>query len=124
MVDSTGLGDPIISDLRTLGLTIHEYQFTANSKRQLIDNLIIAIEQQEVSFPEIQELINELELFEYQSTANGVKYGAPSGYHDDCIISLGLAYQLVSRGTMSFIIEIPPLEEGYFDIGGSETFWD
>jgi len=51
-----------------------------------------------VSFPEIQELINELSIYEYEKTmAGNVKYSAPSGYHDDCVISLALAVWWITQ---------------------------
>jgi len=37
-------------------------------------------------------IVNELEVFEYQYTASGVKYSAPSGFHDDCVMALALAW--------------------------------
>ncbi|MCR4398946.1 MAG: hypothetical protein NUV93_08290, partial [Firmicutes bacterium] len=40
----------------------------------------------------VHDLLNELEAFEYEiSRAGNVKYGAPEGQHDDCVISLALA---------------------------------
>ena len=44
-----------------------------------------------ILFPKINELIEELESFSYEITPNGFKYTAPDGYHDDCVIALGLA---------------------------------
>ncbi len=90
-VDSTGLGDPIASDLSDAGCNIRPYIFTALSKSQLIESLMLNIEKEEISFPELPELIEELESFEYQTTATGVKYSAPSGMHDDAVIALALA---------------------------------
>jgi len=51
-----------------------------------------AIHTKSISYPE-GVIVNELEVFEYQFTANGVKYSAPSGFHDDCVMALALAYQ-------------------------------
>jgi hypothetical protein len=51
-----------------------------------------------VSLPEIPELINELSIFKYEVTrAGNVTYAAPSGYPDDCVISLALAVQGVTH---------------------------
>ena len=45
-----------------------------------------------ISYPDIPELINELRLYGYTTTQGGtVRYGAPEGYHDDCVIALALA---------------------------------
>src|SRR5690606_2173367 len=89
--------DSIFSDLQDAGLTVEPFNFTSKSKVNLIDNLIIATEQGEISFPNIPELINELELFEYDLTSLSVKYSAPAGFHDDLVIALALAYQMASH---------------------------
>ena len=42
--------------------------------------------------PLIPKLINELKLYGYKTTRSGnVQYGAPEGYHDDCVVALALA---------------------------------
>lgn len=97
--DSTGVGDPTFEDLRNYGLNIEGYKFTNESKKQLIEGLSIAIEQAKISFPDIPVLINELRIFGFEISKQGlVRYNAPAGYHDDCVISLALAtYGAVSK---------------------------
>ena len=90
-IDSTGVGDAIYDDLKRMGLQIVPYRITAESKKRLIENLMLAIEMEEVTFPDIPELVRELYNFEYTITASGVKYSAPAGQHDDCVIALALA---------------------------------
>lgn len=90
-IDSTGVGDPIVEDLEALGLNVEGFKFNATSKRQLIERLIVAIEQRLILFPRIEELVTELEAFSYEISNNGIKYGAPDGFHDDCVIALALA---------------------------------
>ncbi len=98
VMDCTGVGDPLLEQAKRRGLQVEGYQFTNTTKQNLIDNLIVAIEQEEISFPEIKPLINELELFEYEMTkAGNIKYSAPEGYHDDCVISLALAVYGLKR---------------------------
>jgi len=93
IVDSTGVGDPLLEALERRGLDVEGVVLTNTSKKQLIENLSLGIEQQEISFPEIPVLLNELEIFEYQIThAGNVIYSAPEGYHDDCVLALALAY--------------------------------
>lgn len=92
IVDSTGVGDPIYEDLVRMGLNVQGYTITGASKKALIDNLVLRIEQRQITFPEIPELINELEIYEYELTrAGNLRFNAPSGYHDDCVIALALA---------------------------------
>ncbi len=98
VIDSTGIGDPVIEDLQNSGLSLWYkddkpgFKFTNDTKNQLVRNLAIAIEQRRITFPREQILIDELEAFEYQITDGGrITYGAPDGKHDDSVISLALA---------------------------------
>lgn len=92
LIDSTGVGEPIFEDLRRQGLKILGYHLTNASKQQLIEALAMKIEQGQIVYPPIPELINELEAYEYEITrAGNVRYSAPEGQHDDCVISLALA---------------------------------
>lgn len=98
VIDSTGVGDSIFDDLRAAGMTVEGYKFTNSSKTQLIENLSVAIENQEIFYPNNDTLIAELELYEYNVTQSGnVTYGAPDGFHDDTVIALGLINHLLKN---------------------------
>jgi hypothetical protein len=90
MIDSTGVGDAITEDLQVHFSHMTGFKYTSSSKQQLMENLASAIHKKEIAFPDgiIKE---ELDVFEYQFTSNGVKYNAPSGFHDDCVNALALA---------------------------------
>jgi hypothetical protein len=94
-VDTTGAGEPVFEALSRAGVYAREYPFTAKSKAALVDNLSILFEKKRLKLPTVQlcpELVDELEAFEYSVTEQGhVRTGAPSGYHDDCVIGLALA---------------------------------
>ena len=89
MIDSTGVGDAIVEDLQKSFNSMYGFKFTSSSKQQLMESLATAIQQGEISYPDglIKE---ELEIFEYLYTPTGVRYTAPQGYHDDCVMSLAL----------------------------------
>jgi hypothetical protein len=94
VMDSTGIGDPIVQTIQSAGIHVIPYQISGSkAKQQLIDKLRVNIENERVSFPGIPILVKELEVYEYEvsDTTGAVKYSAPSGYHDDCVISLALA---------------------------------
>ncbi|MFY7937719.1 MAG: terminase large subunit domain-containing protein [Flavobacterium sp.] len=95
LIDSTGVGDPIYEDLQREGMNIQGLKFTQVSKQQLMTGLQTAIQTQRIGFP-LGTIVNELEVFEYQYTATGVKYSAPSGFHDDAVMALALAYNNLS----------------------------
>jgi Terminase large subunit, T4likevirus-type, N-terminal/Terminase RNaseH-like domain len=92
VVDSTGVGDPILEDLLREGVNIEGLKFTSQSKQQLMEGLASAIQQGRIEFPE-GVIVDELDVFEYQFTAHGVRYSAPSGFHDDTVMALALAWQ-------------------------------
>lgn len=98
LMDSTGVGDPIFEDLQREGVNVQGYKFTSTSKQQLMEGLSSAIQQRKITFPE-GHITNELEVFEYQYTSFGVKYSAPQGFHDDCVMSLGLAWHHYTRNS-------------------------
>lgn len=93
VIDSTGIGDPIVETLRGAGLMLEPYKIGTNiAKKQLIDNLRVHIEQGRISYPPLPVLIDELERYQSHQTASGViQYSAPEGKHDDAVISLALA---------------------------------
>jgi hypothetical protein len=91
LMDSTGVGDPIFEDLQREGVNVQGFKFTSTSKQQLMEGLSSAIQQRKITFPE-GHITQELEIFEYQYTSFGVKYSAPPGFHDDCVMALGLAW--------------------------------
>jgi hypothetical protein len=98
LIDSTGVGDPIFEDLQREGLAINGFKFSSTSKQQLMEGLSSAIQQRKITYPE-GNIVNELEVFEYQYTATGVRYSAPPGFHDDCVMSLALAWHHYTRNS-------------------------
>lgn len=93
IMDSTGLGDPIVETIQRAGLKVVPYKIGgAAAKQQLIDKLRVNIENGRISFPNIPILRRELENYEYKVTDTMIiKFSAPSGQHDDTVISLALA---------------------------------
>jgi len=93
IIDATGIGDPIYDDLNRLGLNIVPYKISGTSKRPLIENLSLNIQDGLIKYPDIPELINELNIYAYKqsSTTGHTAYSAPEGYHDDIVIALALA---------------------------------
>ena len=91
LIDSTGVGDPIVEELqRTPGARFEGYKFSAQSKQQLMEGLAAAIQQRLIRFPD-GPLRSELECFGYEYTKTGVRYSAPEGMHDDGVCALALA---------------------------------
>ena len=92
VMDSTGVGEPIYDDFRREGLEVSPYRFTEESKRRLIENLIVEMEGGRVKIADDPVLIGELEAFRYVMNRSGrLSYEGPSAGHDDCVIALALA---------------------------------
>lgn len=90
IIDSTGVGDPIVEELQRKRNNTEGLKFTSISKQQLMEGLALSIQNREITFPE-GPIVDELEQFEFEYTRTGVRYTAPSGVHDDCVMALALA---------------------------------
>lgn len=92
-VDSTGVGDPVYDELKGMGCAVEGVKIGHEAKTQLVQGLMVAVEQRTVRWPESWSVLtDEMKRYEYEYTPGGVlRYNAPSGYHDDCVIALALA---------------------------------
>jgi len=90
VMDITGVGKVVYDNLINQGvLNLMGFTFTAQSKPQLIKELILALEKDKLKFNEITA--NELSTFEYKLMKGGhVTYNAINGCHDDTVVSLAL----------------------------------
>ena len=97
LVDSTGVGDPVVDLLQKRVPGVFEgYHFTSQSKQKLMEGLAVAIQRRNITYPD-GVIVQELEQFEFVATRTGVRYSAPEGYHDDCVCALALAVQNKSQ---------------------------
>jgi hypothetical protein len=99
LVDSTGVGDPILERLQRESSTFDGYKFTSQSKQRLMEGLAVAIQSNAIGYTD-GLIKKELDTFEYQITRTGVTYSAPTGLHDDCVVALALAWQQYSSSNM------------------------
>jgi len=104
LIDSTGVGDPIVEDLIMEGSNFEGFKFSSTSKQALMMGLRAAIQQNRVRFFD-EALKSELESFTYEySPGGGVKYTAPDGMHDDGVMALALAVEKMRRGSNDGVI--------------------
>lgn len=103
LADGNSIGDPIAemldAQIRKLmpraayRPTVERFTFSSESKQQLIDRLNVGLAARALQFPAHKALLNELRCFEYAPGGPGtLKMAAQSGGHDDCVISLALAF--------------------------------
>jgi len=90
-IDSTGVGDPIVEQLQREHPRVKGFKFTSQSKQQLIEGLVMAVQGGNIGFPD-GAIADEMRNFEFNYSRTGVKYEAPQGLHDDCVCSLALAW--------------------------------
>jgi len=102
-LDATGLGDPISDDLQSEGVPVEPFRFTQESKRELVDKLRMYINQKTIRILNIEDSLFEFDNFSYKIGFTGkITYSAPSGYHDDIVMSHGLS-------VLSLLPVIPPV---------------
>ncbi len=105
VMDATGIGDPIYDDLARVWPRIEAVKLTSQTKIQLIQRLVVAVEQRQVSWMKAWEVLtDEMKRYEYAINPSGtITYSAPSGFHDDCVVALALANsaRLLFRPTAS-----------------------
>jgi hypothetical protein len=103
LVDSTGVGDPIVERLQKFRpSSISGYLFSSSSKQRLMEGLVVAIQSHAIAIPD-GPIRAELENFEYEYTRTGVRYTAPVGFHDDCVMALALAVEQYRRISPSLL---------------------
>jgi len=103
VVERNSIGEPLIEALARAGLPITPFQTTHSSKAAIIDALALAFERKDIQILPDPVLVNELQSYEMERLPSGMlRYSAPEGMHDDCVMSLALAW--------SEIVTPPPFQ--------------
>jgi len=73
---------------------IDPFVTTNNSKKEIVESLIVANQNKEVTFANVDWLDKELEMFtyDYNPKSRVIKYSAPSGFHDDGVMATCLSF--------------------------------
>lgn len=97
-IESNNQGQPIIDNIKLKYKSIEGFNTSASSKADIINNLIWHFSNKAIKIINNEFLINELSAFEMQIGDGGkVKFGAPSGFHDDCVMSLAIALECYNK---------------------------
>ena len=91
IIDSTGVGDPIVESLQRMRNNFEGFKFTSTSKQQIMEGLAAGLQQGRTSVIEGVHR-NELESYEFEYTRTGVKYTCPAGLHDDTVCAHAIAF--------------------------------
>lgn len=93
LLDATS-HDQMLEELKRDRVKASGFKFTNESKNELINGLVIALEQGQVKIPNNAALIDEMKYYRYELTAAGnVRLGADAKHHDDLVTALALAVQ-------------------------------
>ena len=116
-VDASGAGTAVIELMRGNGLNVKEFKFTSESKARIVTDLAIGFEQRKLVLPSSGRTLDEsravhdleAELFNFAPTvlrSGTIRYEAGSGYHDDLVMALCLAYSTASRVPSKLFIPV------------------
>jgi phage terminase large subunit-like protein len=93
VAETNSIGIPMIEQLQRLGLPIVPFTTTNASKQIAIDSLALAFERGQLRIIPDPVLMAELEAFTMEKLPSGMlRYSAPSGGHDDTVMSLAFAW--------------------------------
>jgi hypothetical protein len=93
LAEQNNMGGPVIEQLQRGGLPVAPFTTTNASKAAIIEALALAFERGEIKIPNDPVLTAELQQFSAQPLPSGLtRYAAPEGMHDDCVISLAIAW--------------------------------
>jgi len=107
VLDATGVGDPIADDFLQEGIAVIPVKLTNESKREIIEKLILWIEQERLAMLNLEETLIEFTSFTYDISSSGkIRYNAPPGLHDDIVIAHALAVKELF-GTKKFTTKEP-----------------
>jgi RNA-binding protein YhbY len=93
LIESNGAQDAIYEQIRDKvnynKSKVKPFVTTSKSKQAIVENLIVAFENKEIGIIGKDWQISELETFtyEYNLKTRTIKYSAPSGLHDDYVMS-------------------------------------
>jgi len=92
-VDKTGLGDPIVEDMKVGGIpNVEGVTFTEPKKEEMASLLKQAMVDGRFKLPYNRNVINELNVETFELTKSGkIKFAHPEGTHDDKFWAVALA---------------------------------
>ncbi len=92
VVDSTGIGRPIVEHCRELKLPIEEMNFASTRPAEILANLKILLEKKKIVLPDNLELLSHLNcITAKRNRIGGYLFDHSSGTHDDLAYALSLA---------------------------------
>ncbi len=99
IVDSTGIGSPIVSHCKELGLPVQGMNLHRKNQDEIFSNLKILLERRLIELPDNLELLSSLNCIVTERNRIGeYSFTHPSGTHDDLAYALALAVWAAGSG--------------------------
>ena len=99
VVDSTGLGSPIVEHCRDLKLPVEGVSLGRGKQEEILSNLKILLEQGKVVLPDEMELLSSLNcVVSHRNRVGGYAFDHAKGTHDDLAYALALAVWGAGKG--------------------------
>lgn len=98
MAEKNSIGMPIIEQLwrAPYELPVQPFETSNATKARIIEDLLLAFEQNTIGILDHAVLKSELKAYTVSKTPTGLPlYGAPSGMHDDTVMSLAMAWSAI-----------------------------
>jgi hypothetical protein len=94
IAEENSMGGPLVERIqKEERLPVRPFTTTNATKAQIIESLSLAFEQAELEILNDPILTGELMAYDQERLPSGLmRYGAPAGMHDDCVMSLALAW--------------------------------
>jgi len=107
IAETNAMGEPIIEQLQRDGLPVRGFTTTNATKAEAIESLALAFERGDITILNEPTLIGELQAYEMERLPSGrIRYTAPEGMHDDCVMSLALAWSGMRRPSARDLVAI------------------
>lgn len=98
VAERNSMGEPLIEQLNRSGMPVEAFVTTNDTKAAIIDSLALAFEKGDIEIINDPVAVAELQAYEVERLPSGrFRYNAPEGFHDDCVMSMALAWSEVSK---------------------------
>jgi hypothetical protein len=109
-LEVNNVGSVILEMLQDRGLYINEFHTNNENKRNMIEGMAGDIQWGRMVLPADPVVVGEFQTFESKIMESGkIKYAAAKSFHDDCVMSFGLAREGYFNRLNTFGLALPVL---------------